>query len=35
MLTWVYVGVGLAVFYLVFLVALCGAAGRWDKEHRR
>lgn len=31
-MTWVYVGIGLAVVYLVFVLALCGAAGRWDKQ---
>ena len=31
-MTWVYVGVGLTVFYLLFILGLCGAAGRWDKR---
>ena len=31
-MTWVWVAVGLVAFYLVFVFALCGAAGRWDRN---
>lgn len=33
-MTWVYVSVGLVAFYLVFVLGLCRAAGRWDREQR-
>jgi hypothetical protein len=33
-MTWVYVAVGLLVVYLLFVLGLCRAAGRWDREQR-
>ena len=33
-MTWLWVSVGLAAFYLVFVLGLCRAAGRWDREQR-
>lgn len=33
-MTWVYVGIGFAVFDILFILALCRAAGRWDREHQ-
>ena len=33
-MTWAYVGIGLFAFYLVFVLGLCRAAGRWDREQR-
>lgn len=30
-MTWVYVGVGLGIVYLL-IFGLCAAAGRWDKR---
>jgi len=32
-MTWAYVGIGLVV-YLLFVLGLCRAAGRWDREQR-